>query len=181
MLNGRIALVTGATRNTGLGIAEVLSRYGAAVFVNGEDQAEVDRAVRDLRDRTGGRFHGAPADVSDELQVRGMFAKVAETAGRLDILVNNACHLGVGPGFLDTTAEFFDRVMAVNARGYFLCAREAARLMTARGTGGAIVNIGSITARNTIRGRLAYVASKGAIESMTRAMAPITNAVRSAF
>jgi 3-oxoacyl-[acyl-carrier protein] reductase len=109
--------------------------------------------------------------VSNEEEVVAMIASIRERAGTLDILVNNACNLGLGYRFLDTPAEFFDSVMAVNARGYFLCAREAARLMIETATPGAIVNIGSITATRTMRDRLCYIASKGAVESMTRAMA----------
>ena len=86
------------------------------------------------------------------------------------MLVNNACHLGLGHRFLDMPIEFFDEVLAVNLRGYALCAQYAARQMVARG-GGAIVNIGSNTADRALADRAAYIASKGGVESLTRAIA----------
>lgn len=168
MLEGKTALVTGSTRNTGFGIARVLARYGAHVFVNGRTEEAVGRAIERLEGETPGAFSAAVGDIAGTDGVERIFEAVASGGGRLDILVNNACHLGVGPSALETSVEFFDDVFRVNVRGSFLCSQHAARLM---GAGGAIVNIGSAVAGRAIRNRLAYVASKGAIEAMTRALA----------
>lgn len=149
MLEQNIAVITGATKNTGLGIAGHFSRLGADVLVNGPTERDVSEAVANLESNvgteTGRRFLPAPADVSREEDVVGMFEHVRRTTGRPDVLVN--------------------------ARGYFLCAQEAGRLMRETNVSGAIVQIGSITATRAVRDRIAYIASKRAIESMTRAMA----------
>ena len=170
MLEGKVALVTGSTRNIGYGIAAVMHRMGAAVFVNGRSEPAVRRAVDNLGAEEGGPLYEAPGDLSKEDEVRAIFDAVERQGRGLDILVNNACHLGLGHSFLDTPMEFFDAVIGANVRGHFLSAQLAARIMKERG-GGAIVNIGSVTAHRAIKNRSAYITSKGALESMTRAQA----------
>jgi NAD(P)-dependent dehydrogenase (short-subunit alcohol dehydrogenase family) len=173
MFHGKSVLVTGSARNTGLGIAKVFRHYGATVFVHGRSAEQVDKLARSLnRDcgAPGGRYLPVAADVACEDDVARVFTCIAEQVGGLDVLVNNACHLGLGYRFLDMPISFFDEVLAVNLRGYALCAQYAARQMVARG-GGAIVNIGSNTAGRALRDRAAYIASKGGVESLTRAIA----------
>lgn len=173
MFHGKSVLVTGSARNTGLGIARVFGNYGATVFVHGRAAEQVTTLVQTLNrdsDEAGGRFLPVAADVACEGDVARVFAFIEQQAGGLDVLVNNACHLGLGYRFLDMPIGFFDEVLAVNLRGYALCAQYAARQMVARG-GGAIVNIGSNTAERALRDRAAYIASKGGVESLTRAIA----------
>ena len=158
MFAGKNVLVTGSARNTGLGIAEVFGGYGATVFVHGRSAEQVAELVQTLnRDAgpAGGRYLPIAADVASEDDVAHAFAFIEQQAGGLDVLVNNACHLGLGYRFLDMPIAFFDEVLAVNLRGYALCAQYAARQMVARG-GGAIVNIGSNTARRAGRPRRLY-------------------------
>ena len=153
MFEGKNVLVTGSARNVGLGIAKVFGGYGATVFVNGESAEQVDQAVQTLNRNVsadGERYLPATADVTREDDVARAFAFIEEQVGGLDVLVNNACHLGLGHRFLDMPIAFFDDVLAVNLRGYALCAQYAARQMVDRG-GGAIVNIGSNTAGGTNR------------------------------
>lgn len=169
MFDGKNVLVTGSARNTGLGIAKVFGRYGATVFVHGRSAEQVAKVVEALN-RDGGKYRPIAADVAREDDVARAFSLIQQQVGGLDVLVNNACHLGLGHGFLDMPIAFFDEVLAVNLRGYALCAQHAARQMIARG-GGAIVNIGSNTAERALGDRAAYIASKGGVESLTRAMA----------
>lgn len=173
MFQGKTVLVTGSARNTGLGIAKVFGVYGATVFVHGRSIEQVERVVETLNRDAGsgdGGYLPVAADVACEEDVRRAFASIENRAGGLDVLVNNACHLGLGYRFLDMPIAFFDEVLAVNLRGYALCAQHAARQMLARG-GGAIVNIGSNTAGRALGDRAAYIASKGGVESLTRAIA----------
>lgn len=173
MFQGKSVLVTGSARNTGWGIARVFGRYGATVFVNGRSAPQVEQVTAELNRQyttPGARFVATAGDIAHEEEVARMFAIIQRECGSLDVLVNNACHLGLGYSFLDTPIAFFDEVMAANLRGAVLCAQYAARQMVAKRSG-AIVNIGSNTSDRTIPDRSAYIASKGALASLTRAMA----------
>jgi 3-oxoacyl-[acyl-carrier protein] reductase len=119
---------------------------------------------------TRGTVIEAPGDIASEESVDGMFETIRREAGVLDVLVLNACHLGLGPNFIDVDTKLWDDVIAVNVRGMFLCGQRAARMMRDSG-GGAIVNIGSIQGIRAARDRSAYITSKGAIDAATRAMA----------
>ncbi len=166
-------LVTGSTRNTGLGIAKVFGGYGSTVFVHGRSAQQAQESTELLNGNAsidGERYVPVAADIACDEDIASVFAFIQQHAGGLDVLVNNACHLGLGHRFLDMPIAFFDEVLAVNLRGYALCAQHAARQMLTRG-GGAIVNIGSNTAGHALSDRAAYIASKGGVESLTRAIA----------
>lgn len=169
MFQGKNVLVTGSARNTGTGIAKVFAAYGATVFIHGRSPEQVEKVVETLHG-DGNRYLPIAFDVASEEDVANAFASIQQQVGGLDVLVNNACHLGLGYKFLDMPIAFFDEVLAVNLRGYALCAQHAARQMVARG-GGAIVNVGSNTAGRALGDRTAYIASKGGVESLTRAIA----------
>ena len=168
--NEMSVLVTGSTKHTGLGIARMFIENGAYVFINGRKNEDVESAVKELDKVAPGRAYAARGDISNPVDVEAMFESMDKANKPIDVLVNNACNLGLGYSFLDMPAEHFDSVIRVNLRGLFLCSQAAARRMKARG-GGAIVNIGSVTATRAIRGRFAYITSKGGIESATRALA----------
>jgi len=161
-------LVTGAARHTGFGIARAFAAEGATVIMN--DIADVAEAAAKVRAKTDARIIEAAANIADRVQVEAMFELVRRECGGLDVLVNNAAHLGIGSSFLETSPEFLAEVAGVNLFGTFHCSQLAARLMVAQG-GGAIVHIGSNTSDRPIRNRSAYVASKGALDALTRAMA----------
>jgi len=169
-LEGKVVLVTGSTRHLGFGIARALLRDGAKVYINSPSVENVARAVEELHGEGLPLATGGTADVSDTASVAALFEKIRLEDSRIDLLVNNACHLGLGDDFLENSAEFWDTVMGVNARGYFLCSQQAARMMKAAG-GGTIVHMSSNTSLRAIRRRSAYIASKGAINALTRAMA----------
>jgi 3-oxoacyl-[acyl-carrier protein] reductase len=166
----KVVLVTGASRNTGLGIAARFAAEGATVFVNGTTAEGVGRAVAELHARGCQRLIEAPADLGEAAAVESLFALIRERTGRLDVLVNNAVLQGIGYAFEDTPLEQFEQVLRVNLVGLFHVSREAAKMMLAQG-GGAIVNIGSNVSTRAIRKRSGYVASKGGVDALTLAMA----------
>jgi NAD(P)-dependent dehydrogenase (short-subunit alcohol dehydrogenase family) len=166
----KIILVTGAAQNTGLAIAARFAAEGAEVFLNDKSAEGVDRALRTLRRRGLKKLVGLPGDIGVPAEVEAMFRQLSARTKRLDALVNNAAHLGIGPDMLGTKLEFFESVVRVNLLGTFYVSQHAARLMKRRG-GGAIVNLASNVSTRAIRKRVAYVASKGGIDALTLAMA----------
>lgn len=166
----RNVLVTGASRNTGLGIARRFAAEGATVFVNGSTPDGVQHALAELGPPAGpGHYIALPGDIASPTAVDAMFATLRRH-GPLHVLVNNAVIQGVGHSFQETPLEFFESVLKVNLVGLFHVSREAARMMIPQG-GGAIVNIGSNVSTRAIHNRSAYVASKGGVDGLTLAMA----------
>jgi 2-keto-3-deoxy-L-fuconate dehydrogenase len=169
-LDGKIALVTGAGSGIGEAIAHLYASQGAQVLVSdlrGDAAESVSTAIRD----DGGVAHAWQLDVTDEAQVSATMQQIASTYSKLDILVNNAGISHVGD-LLETSVEDWDRVMHINAFGVFLCAREAVRqMLTQMPQGGVIVNIASAAGLIGVERRLPYSTSKGAVISMTRAIA----------
>lgn len=169
MLEDKVAIVTGGARGMGLHFARALARAGAAVVV--QDLTGAEEAADGLR-ATGARACHAGGDVAAEEAAADMVARARAEFGRVDILVNNAgIFTSLKPkAFDDVTVEEWDRVMAVNVRGPFLAARAAVGPMRANG-GGRIVNVASTVAYSGLPKFVHYTASKGALVSMTRAMA----------
>lgn len=169
-LQGRVALVTGATSGIGAATARELLAHGARVMVAGIDDAAGAAMVRELCQAGGAdaaRYVHADVAVHDE--VAAMVAATEQAYGRLDILVNNAGigHYGQTP---DLEAPQWDRVMGVNLNSVFYGCKFAIPLLRRQG-GGAIVNIASISGLAADYGFTAYAASKGAVVNYTRALA----------
>lgn len=162
-LTGKIAVVTGGGGGIGRAAALRLARYGAEVVVAGRTRSSLEETVG-LIERDGGRARFSVTDVSDETGVQAMFRMVPA----VDILINNA-GIGVFAPLVDTTAEEWDRVMAVNLRGAFLCSREAMRLM--KGRGGRIINISSVVGIKGYVRQAAYTASKHGLMGLSKVMA----------
>ena len=162
-LDGRVALVTGASRGLGLAMAKALAAHGAHVIVNARDPD----AVADAAARIGGE--PLPFDVSDGLATMAAMAEIERRHGRLDILVNNAGVQHRVPAVEWTDADF-ERLLAVNLTSCFRLAREAAKPMLKQGSG-RIISTGSVAAllgRPTIHG---YVAAKAGLHGITRSLA----------
>lgn len=169
-LEGTVALVTGAGRGIGRAIALRLAEAGAAVAVADLD-ADLALAVTDEIRAAGGTAEAAPADVSDESDVKTLVRACVDQMGGLDILVNNAGIFPTCPVLEMATADF-DRVVSVNLRGVFLCTREAALAMVEQGRGGVIINVTSIDAVHpSMIGLAHYDASKHGVWGFTKNVA----------
>jgi gluconate 5-dehydrogenase len=168
-LSGRTALVTGSSRGLGFSIAEGLAEAGARVILNGMDRGRLAVGVEALKSK-GLEVLSAAFDVSEENSVLRAFEEWDRVGIEVDILVNNA-GIQFRQPIVDLELKDWDRVLRGNLTSAFLLGREAARRMIARGRGGKVINIGSVTseaARATIS---PYVTSKGGIRMLTRAMA----------
>lgn len=166
----RTVVVTGAGSNLGLAVACRFAQEGAAVALFDVSPDFVAVARSRLAEIGATRVLASVCDITDTEAVKAFFAAVAERFGTLDILVNNAAAQGVGFSFTETPLAVLDQVLGVNLRGTYLCGQEAARRMLAQGHG-VIVNLSSNTSERAPRGRSAYIASKGGIDALTRAMA----------
>lgn len=169
-LSGKKALVTGGSRGIGKGIVLALAAQGADIAVNYHSRKEEAEETAAQVKKAGKEAFTIQADVSQSSQVKNMFAQIREKWGRLDILVNNAGILKFS-SFENITEEDWDKIMAVNLKGQFLCAQEAVRLME---KGSKIINIASIASGGVGIGFTSiahYTASKGGIVALTENMA----------
>lgn len=163
-LKNKIALVTGGANGIGYACAEIFAREGAKVWIADSNADAGSKAARKLK------AEFVACDVGDAQQARALIDAVARGAKRLDILVNNA---GIAPSkpFLDMTEDDWDRVIRINLKGAFLVGQAAAKLMVAKKTQGAIINMSSVNAVLAIPGLAAYNVSKGGLNQLTRVMA----------
>lgn len=166
-LKGKVALVTGASRGIGRAIAERLGRDGVAVAVNySVNSAEADKVAGAI-EASGGKAFAIQADVGRVPEIVRMFDETLARFGKLDILVNNAGIMPRNPVSAVSEDEF-DCVFAVNVKGtFFACQQAATRLAE----GGRIINMSSSTTVRMMPTYGAYVATKGAVEQLTRSLA----------
>jgi len=168
-LDGAVAAITGAGSGIGRAIALALARVGAAVAamdVKGESADEVAQEIR----AAGGKAEAYLLDVTDEVAVDRCFAAIGERDRRLDVLVNSA-GIAVRVPAVELPRADWDRVLAVNVTGSFLCARAAARVMLPKRRG-SIINLASIMGfSGGLYPNASYQTSKGAVVNMTRALA----------
>jgi glucose 1-dehydrogenase/3-oxoacyl-[acyl-carrier protein] reductase len=168
-LKDKVALVTGAGRGIGRGIAEVFADEGAHVAVNYiENPDEAERVAEWVRSK-GRRATTAKADVANRAEVEAMFAKVWKELGPIDVLVNNAGIETIVP-FLDLTDEQWTRLTDTNLRGNWLCSQVYCRRVVSEKLKGNVVNIGSIQAAKVLPGRTHYAPTKLGLEALTRNM-----------
>jgi NAD(P)-dependent dehydrogenase (short-subunit alcohol dehydrogenase family) len=168
-LSGKVAVVTGGNGGIGFGIAAALGRAGATVAVWGRDEAKTARAL----ERLGGAgisAIGLRCDVADEGEVRRATDETVHQLGRLDISVANA-GLGLHVPFLESTLEQWNGGLATNLTGAFLCFREAAAQMAARGEGGALIAVSSVASRHAAPRMHGYAAAKAGLGGLVRSIA----------
>lgn len=168
-LDGRVGIVTGAAQSIGREYALGMAAEGARVVV--ADIADPSPVVAEV-EKAGGEALGVTVDVSSAESTRAMAAATVERFGKIDFLVNNAALYGAlkVKSWMEIDVEEWDRVMAVNLRGMFLCCQAVVPRMAERGSG-KIVNISSGTALAGVPGLLHYVTSKAGVIGLTRALA----------
>lgn len=171
-LEGKAAVVTGASRGVGRATALDLARRGCAVLVNySRSKLEAEGVADEVRD-IGAKAELFQGDVSDDAACRGMMDAAAKAFGRLDVLVNNAATTAFIPhsDMEQVTTEVWDRLMHVNVVGPFQCVR-AARVHMENAGAGAIVNVASVAGIAAMGSSIPYCASKGALLNMTVSLA----------
>lgn len=167
-MQGKVALVTGASRGIGRGIAEALGAAGSEVFCVSTRQGGCDATVAAITGQ-GGKAQALVCDVADPAQVEALAKTVLERAGRLDFLINNAGVTRDGV-FLRMTPDDFDAVLGTNLRGVFLVCKAFARAM-AKARGGRIVNVGSVVGLTGNAGQANYAASKAGLVGLSKSLA----------
>jgi glucose 1-dehydrogenase len=169
-LQGKTAVVTGAATGIGQAIAIAFAQAGAAVVVDYVGDASVSQDTASKIDATGGKSLAVAADISRPDQVNALIHQTVAAFGKLDIFVNNA---GIEKkfAFVDYPLEEWQKIMAVNLTGPFLCAQAAAKQMIAQGHGGRIINISSIHEDLPMPTNAPYCASKGGLRMLMRTIA----------
>ena len=168
-LSGKTALITGSVRGIGFALAEGLADAGASVIINGRQSETVEQAVTRLQS-TGKNARGLCFDVADESAVSAAFNSLDKQGITVDILINNA-GIQFRKPMVDLALEDWQRVIDTNLTSAFIVGRQAARRMIARGAGGKIINIGSLTSEAGRATVAPYTAAKGGIKMLSRAMA----------
>lgn len=168
-LSGKVAVVTGASGGLGAHFARVLAREGAAVALTARRVDRIEALAVELT-AGGAKAVALPLDVADAHAIAPALDEVQARLGPIDILVNNAGVGGEGLA-LELSIEAFDNTFAVNVRGTYFAAVEAARRMIAAGIEGRILNIASIASHTVLPGLSAYCASKAAVGMLTKSLA----------
>ena len=170
-LQNKVAIVTGSASGIGQAIACKFAAEGAAVtidYVGSAGAGPTNEMIQGI-ERDGGRAIAVDADVSQQDQVRNLVARTVEAFGRLDIMVNNAGIEHDVP-FLDTSLDLWNKIIAVDLTGPFLCSQESARQMVKQGEGGRIINISSVHEDLPKPNGVPYCAAKGGMRMMMRTL-----------
>jgi len=170
LLEGKVALITGAGRGIGKVIAEIFVKQGAKVVVGDIKEEWVNNLAAELNQKRADTAVAIYLDISDPKSVDSAVNTAVETFGQLNVLVNNAGIHRSHP-FLDYPIEDFDLVYSVNARGTFLCSQAAAKQMVKQEKGGSIICIASASGKKPDPGGTAYNSSKSAVIGLMRMMA----------
>jgi len=168
-IDGRVAIVTGGTRGLGLAASRALAAAGARLVITSRDPAAANVAAAELASTCGVEAIGVEVDVRDAAAVTALVERTQAAFGRLDILVNNAGTTRRAPLAALTEAQW-DEVVDTNLKGTWLCCRAALPMMRAAGWG-RIINISSMLGQVGLPDRSPYVASKGGVTALTRALA----------
>jgi len=173
MSHEKVALITGGGRGIGAATSKLFAQMGYAVCINYKDNTSAAETLAEEIRHAGGRCITAQADVSNEEDVVGLFARIDNELGVLSVLINNAGILRQQSRLEDLTAERINRILTNNVTSYFLCCREAVKRMSTRhgGQGGVIVNVSSGAARSGSPNEyIDYAASKGAVDTLTKGL-----------
>jgi 3-oxoacyl-[acyl-carrier protein] reductase len=167
-LTGKVAIVTGASKGIGAGIAKALAAAGASVVVNyASSKEDADRVVSAIANK-GGKAVAVKADVSKAADVRRLFEETQSAFGALDVLVNNAGVYRFAP-IEEVTEDDFHRHFNINVLGLLLATREATKRFGPGG--GSVINISSVATRSPTPTAVVYSATKGAVDTITRVLA----------
>lgn len=167
--DGKVALVTGGSRNIGREIALALARDGVTVWINAHaSEADAEQVAREIREEGGNAQH-VIADISDPRAVLGMVERIVDVSGRLDILVNNAAYRA-NNNLADIYIEEWDKVIDITLRGAFLCCQCALPALE-QSPCASIINIGGVAASVGVANRCHVAAAKAGIAGLTRALA----------
>ncbi|MBQ4327516.1 MAG: SDR family oxidoreductase [Clostridia bacterium] len=166
----KVIFITGATKNTGLAIAEKFAENGYDVALTSRRTDDAQKTASYLSEKYGIQSVGYALDLQSVDSIKDVFAEVRHDFGRLDVFVGNSANLGVDVDILNATEEDFDSVIDVNLKGNFFCAQQSAMIMKENG-GGSIVMIGSVHYSQAIWGRVLYTASKGGLVSLVKSLA----------
>jgi dehydrogenase/reductase SDR family protein 4 len=167
-LDGRVALVTGGSRGIGRAVALALAQAGADVVVAARKAEDLDSVAEEVRS-LGRRGLAVPAHLARRADIDRLFESTLEAFGRLDVLVNNAATNPVFGPLADIEEDAWDRIMALNVKGYLLAAQRAARAMAPLGRG-VIINMASTAGLRASPGLGAYSVSKAAVIMLTRVL-----------
>ena len=175
-LEGKIAIVTGGACGIGKAVCEGLAEVGVSIVVADIDMESASKTAAYLKKKFGTNHIATAADVTDKANIDAMVRAALDAFGKINILVNNAGilipRLLVDPaGKEEITEQILDKMIAINQKGYFLCAQAVARVMIQAGTGGVIINMTSESGLEGSEGQSVYAATKAAIYSMTRSWA----------
>ena len=165
-MNGKVALITGASSGIGRATAELFAAHGAKVVVAARRQDELDSLVAAVEAK-GGQATAVKADISVAAEVERMVDHAIKTFGRLDYAVNNAGIEGRFAPITDLAEDEWDQLMGINLKGTFLCMKHEAKAMLAGKHGGAIVNVGSVNSFLGAATGSAYCTSKHGLIGLT--------------
>lgn len=167
-LDGKIAIVTGASKGIGVGVAKALANAGAKVIVVARNLQALEGVAQEIISE-GGSAQAVQLDITNTAEIKTVFDNICREHGAIDILVNNA-GLGFNHAALDVTEKDWDEMMAVNQKGLFFCCQAAGRHMLEKGFG-RIINMSSQASVVGIKDHAVYCTSKGGVNQLTRVLA----------
>lgn len=175
-MEGKVAIVTGGASGIGKAVCQGLAEVGVRIVVADIIEDGAKSTAQEIKDKFGGNHIAVTTDVTSKASVDNMIRSALKTFGRIDILVNNAGvnipRLLVDPaGKEELTEEIWDRVIAINQKGIFLCAQAVVKVMIKSGSGGVIINMASESGLEGSEGQSVYAGTKAAIYTLTRSWA----------